>query len=104
MERRGHATLDRPLLGSGPGRYQAATSKYRPLRFARTEGPSKLYYDAHDIVVQMLVTVGLLGTAAFLVWMALALRMLEPTSPFLGYFSQWWWCTSSNRSAWPRRR
>lgn len=76
-----HAIEDRPMLGAGPGRFQAATSKYRTLAFARAEGPGKLYLDAHNLVVEYATTTGIPGVALLLVWLAVALRRAGPRSP-----------------------
>lgn len=59
------AIADRPILGSGPDRFQAATSRYRSLRLARS-GPDRVYEDAHNLVINLLVTVGVIGAGLFL--------------------------------------
>lgn len=69
-----HAILDQPLLGAGPGRFLAATGPDRTLTVARSEGPEVLYGDAHNFVVEHLVTIGVLGTVALLSWLLLATR------------------------------
>jgi hypothetical protein len=65
---------DEPIIGSGPGRFRAATSAHRSLEEARIEGGDALYVDAHNIVVEHMVTTGALGALALLVWLGLASR------------------------------
>lgn len=56
-----HAVAERPVLGWGPGSYRAATSKDRTIGVARAFGPDTIFADAHNLVVEVLVTTGLLG-------------------------------------------
>src|SRR5207302_9151293 len=69
-----HALVERPVLGSGPGRFRAATSRFRTLRLVRAEGADRLFVDAHDMAVEYAVTTGLPGLALLLGWLALAVR------------------------------
>ena len=64
----------RPLLGHGPGRFRAATVSHQTMRVAQLEGGDVAYTDAHNIVVEHLVTVGALGALALATWVALLLR------------------------------
>lgn len=77
------AVGDRPLLGYGPGRTQAATSPRRSLSLARYEGPDVLFADAHNFIVEVLTTTGILGFAAFLAWLVLAGRRAR--GPLAGF-------------------
>jgi hypothetical protein len=70
----GHAVADRPLLGSGPGRFRAATSKYRDLALVHAEGADHLFVDAHNIFVEYTTTTGILGAVALAVWLIMACR------------------------------
>jgi O-antigen ligase len=70
----GDAIADRPLLGAGPGRFRAATSKYRNLALVHAEGADHLFIDAHNIFVEYTTTTGLLGVAALAVWLVMACR------------------------------
>ncbi|MBV8160790.1 MAG: O-antigen ligase family protein [Acidimicrobiia bacterium] len=70
----GRAVADHPVLGAGPGRFSAATSKYRDLALVRSEGPDVRYVEAHNFVVEYLTTTGVLGLAALATWLALAAR------------------------------
>lgn len=67
-------SLDRPVLGWGPGRFRAATSPEITAEFARLEGPDKLYFDAHNLLVEQLTTQGLGGLGLLLGFAALAAR------------------------------
>lgn len=67
------ALVHHPVLGFGPGRFEAATSSLFPLWFDRSH-PGQVFTDAHDIVVELAVTTGLLGVGLFLVWVLAALR------------------------------
>lgn len=75
--------LERPVLGHGPGRFRAATSRDRTLTVAQLEGGDVLYVDAHNVVVEHLVTTGVLGAAALLAWLLLAAR--SATGPLLAF-------------------
>jgi putative inorganic carbon (hco3(-)) transporter len=70
----GHAVADHPVLGSGPGRFRAATSRYRDLALVRAEGADNLFFDAHNIVVEYATTTGVLGVTALVVWLVMAVR------------------------------
>jgi O-antigen ligase len=76
-----HAIADRPLTGAGPGRFQAATSRYRTLKFARLEGPGRLYRDAHNLLVEYATTTGIVGVACLIAWLAFALRRTGIRTP-----------------------
>lgn len=67
------AIAERPLFGHGPGRYLAATAPNRSLELARL-GPERYFRDAHNIVVELATTVGMLGALGFIVWVVGALR------------------------------
>ena len=67
-----HAFVERPLVGVGPGRFHAGVTQHRTLALARSEGPDRLFVDAHNIVVEHVVTTGLLGVASFLAFLGTA--------------------------------
>lgn len=67
-----HAIADHPVFGAGPGRFQAATSRYRTLRFAHAEGVSQLYVEAHNVVVEYATTTGVPGAILFIAFVGLA--------------------------------
>jgi O-antigen ligase len=69
-----HAVADHPVLGAGPGRFRAATSKYRDLTLVRAEGPDRRFFDAHNVLVEYATTTGILGLAALLLWLVVASR------------------------------
>jgi O-Antigen ligase/Tetratricopeptide repeat len=78
-----HAVVDHPVLGSGPGRFRAATSPSRTLALVHAAGADRVFFDAHNVVVEYATTTGLLGLAALAVWLALAGR--RATGPLLGF-------------------
>ena len=79
----GEAFLDAPLVGAGPGRFRAVASPRWTLELAQAHGPDVLLLDAHNVVVEYLVTVGLLGTLLGAAWIVLALRRVH--GPMLGF-------------------
>jgi len=70
----GHAISNRPVLGSGPGRFRAATSRYRDLALVHAEGADRRFVDAHNIAVEYTTTTGILGVSALTLWLFLACR------------------------------
>jgi hypothetical protein len=77
------AVGERPVLGYGPGRTYVALESRRSAAIARHETPDLLYYDAHDVVVEVLTTTGVLGLLAFGGWMWTAVRGAR--GPLLGF-------------------
>lgn len=65
----GGAVLDRPLVGWGPGRFEAATTPRYDVTIARS---GTTFKDAHNWVVEYAVTTGLVGVALLLAWLASA--------------------------------
>jgi O-antigen ligase len=55
--------LERPLLGWGPGGYRQGTAHHLDPEFPAAEGQDRLFFDAHNLVFQMLVVGGLIGAA-----------------------------------------
>lgn len=66
------ALLHRPLLGWGPGETEYGLNRYMTPAFARALGPGRAATDAHDVLVEVAVTTGILGFAAFAGWLAAA--------------------------------
>jgi O-antigen ligase len=62
------AFTERPLLGWGIGRFRAAAQSHFDAAFVRRYAPNELvqaWFDPHNIVVNLLVGVGIVGTAVF---------------------------------------
>lgn len=68
------AFLHRPIIGFGPNELEAATNPRMSLAFARTLQAGKIFSDAHDIVIEVAVTTGVLGLACFLAWVGGSIR------------------------------
>lgn len=92
-----HAFLTHPLLGYGPGLFEAATAPRMTARLARDLGATSLFTDAHDLVIEVMVTTGVVGLLLFAGWLvtaaarvrnylvlfalcALAVELIEPVS------------------------
>jgi len=58
----------RPLWGWGPGGFLAAAGPRRSLAIARDQGPNGMFADAHDAVVEVAVTTGVVGLALAVAW------------------------------------
>lgn len=69
-----HAVADAPVLGSGPGTYREATSRYRTITVARAFGADLYFTDAHNLIVEYATTTGLLGLGFLVAWMFWAWR------------------------------
>lgn len=69
-----HAVPHHLLLGVGPGETRVASARYESLALARAIAPGAYFTDAHDLPLEILVTTGLLGFAAALVFVVLAGR------------------------------
>lgn len=63
-----HALLQHPILGSGPGLFESGTLSLLTQRLSLQLGPNRFFSDAHDIVVEVAVTTGLLGLLTFAMW------------------------------------
>lgn len=66
------AVAHHPWFGAGPGGTQAATQPLLSLAEARSLG-SSVFLDAHDLLVEVAVTVGVIGLVLLLCWLATAL-------------------------------
>lgn len=63
------------LIGYGPGQTLGATTPHIGADFAEKLGPGRLFTDAHDLIIEVLVTTGVLGLLAFLAWIGGALAL-----------------------------
>ena len=63
----------RPLLGFGPGQFRDAIAGAMTLHQYRSV-PLDVFVGAHDLVVEYATTTGLLGVAALVAWLVLAVR------------------------------
>jgi O-antigen ligase len=79
-----HAVADHPVLGAGPGRFRAATSKYRDLALVRAEGADRLFVDAHNMAVEYATTTGIVGLAALALWLCFGSQRAR--GPLFGFF------------------
>jgi O-antigen ligase len=77
-----HALPNHLILGAGPDQFQAATARYFPFSFAQSNGEVS-FTDAHNLALELLVTVGIVGTAFFVGWLVLSL--LHRQGPLLGF-------------------
>lgn len=75
------AALDRPVLGWGPGRFEAATSPR--VTAAASEGGVNVYKDAHNWVVEYAVTTGVVGLGLLLAWLVASAR--SASGPLTGF-------------------
>lgn len=67
LEMWGHGlatAAERPITGWGPDHFLAVTGPRISASFARAEGPDRRFFDAHNIVVEQLVSTGLPGVVA----------------------------------------
>ncbi len=78
------ALIQHPAIGSGPGLFEAATLHLLNQQLSLQLGPNTFFSDAHDIVIEVAVTTGLLGLASFATWVLSAL--LRARNP-LGLFA-----------------
>jgi len=65
------AIVHRPLFGFGPDQFRAATLPHYTTAFAANNGQS-YFLDGHNIFVEYLVTIGIVGLAALVAWLVLA--------------------------------
>lgn len=78
------AWLDRPVLGHGFGRFRPAVQGRFSVDFVRdhaADETSQAWFDAHNVVIGLLVAVGVVGTVLFVAWAVVAL--LRASGPLL---------------------
>lgn len=63
-----HAVAHNPVIGSGPGMFEAAAAPFITRHVALLLGPGEMFADAHNIIIEVLTTTGILGLACFAVW------------------------------------
>jgi O-Antigen ligase len=67
------AFKERPILGWGMGRLDAATGPFRPLGYGPCRTDEALH-DAHNVVLHHLGTVGVIGTVLMIGWLVTSAR------------------------------
>jgi len=60
------------LIGAGPGQFRSVTSALFPFSFVKANS-SNVFTDAHNFVIEYLTTTGILGAAALLAWLVVAI-------------------------------
>lgn len=55
------AAADRPMVGFGPNRFRAATNRAVDAEFVQSEPRERVFFDAHNVAVEVLVATGLPG-------------------------------------------
>jgi O-antigen ligase len=68
-----HAFVHHPLLGYGPGQTRQATTPFWPLS-EEMKLPSTYFSDAHNILIEVATTVGIIGLILFVGWLVLGFR------------------------------
>ncbi len=71
-----------PVLGSGPGQFLGATSRYYSESFTRTVSGT-YFLTAHNLIVEYAATIGLVGTGLGVAWVALA--VLHRRGPLVAF-------------------
>lgn len=70
------------LIGAGPGELISGTAPYISLAFGKALD-GRLFADAHDLFVEVLVTTGVVGFVCFVAWLGLTLRWARDA--FVGF-------------------
>jgi hypothetical protein len=82
---------DHLLLGVGPGRFDRATSPHLGLDYAKVSQPDWVFFDAHNLPIELATTVGLVGLGLAGVWAVLAVvRARGPLLFFVGPIALTW--------------
>lgn len=71
------ALLHHPFIGVGPGLFEAGTAPFLTRALARQIGPGELFSDAHNFIVEVALTTGVIGLACFAVWLISAVRKVR---------------------------
>ena len=79
-----HAIKHRPIQGQGPGQVQAATERFKTLAFSRHD-PEPTFDDAHNLIVEYLVTTGVPGAALLIAFTVMTLLLAGWRSPLGGF-------------------
>ncbi|MHB8458280.1 MAG: O-antigen ligase family protein, partial [Acidimicrobiales bacterium] len=62
------AFLHHPIVGVGPGMFEAGVTPLLTQKIALALGPTQLFSDAHNFVIEVAVTTGALGLICFAIW------------------------------------
>ena len=68
-----HALAHHPLIGAGPGLFEAGTAPLLTQQLSRELGPNLFFADAHDVFIEVAVTTGILGLLCFVLWIGSSL-------------------------------
>jgi O-Antigen ligase len=74
------AIVERPVLGWGPGRIRPAIQSHFTPEFVRlfqTDDRAEAWNDIHNIVIEMLIAVGIVGVVLLTVFVVLAFRRVD---------------------------
>lgn len=72
-----HSWWERPIVGFGPGQFRAAVQHRFDAEFVRanaTDDLTQAWFDAHNVVINVLVAVGVVGTVLIAAWVVTAAR------------------------------
>lgn len=85
------AIASRPIFGWGPGRFDKATGPGLSVEYARVSQPDWVFFDAHNLPLELATTVGMGGLALASLWGLLAVRGARgPLVAFAGPVAVTW--------------
>jgi hypothetical protein len=87
------AIVDRPIAGWGYGRFRAATQgRFTPefVQAAASDDLRQAWFDAHNVLINTAVSIGLVGLGIFLWWVWASRRVAPPTLGFASTVALTW--------------